>query len=320
VQDILNLSPSTSKPLDRMIIAAQVDRWLMDQLTTNVALVTQPESTKSFVKLADGSFNPPLGSADVLTSSSGAYTLTLKDTTALTFNHANSAPEGSIATWHSPAGPSVSFIYTSGNLSSVTTGTGSTGTSRTLTLNYTGSHLTSVSDGTGRSASYGYDSSGNLTSYTDAASKVTTFSYDSSNPGRLTQFFYPSFPTTAVVTNSYDTLGRVNQQQDALSHTTTYYLAGSRTEVDDPASTPHVTYFSQRGKLLIDIDGLGHQIVNAYDGLDRLTQMTLPEGNSTCECEPCSAYDERKEKRLSRLQDAEDDAADVHQGCRRGKA
>ncbi|HJT43942.1 MAG TPA: RHS repeat-associated core domain-containing protein [Rhizomicrobium sp.] len=283
MQDILNVGSVNNKPADRVVIADLAAVWLMEKLTNNTAVLTGPEGSFTFVLLPDGvTYNPPFGSADALSLSSGIYTLTRKDGSVLTFNSqtATAAP-GALATWHSPAGPTVTYNYdgTSGNLLSVSTGTGAAGTNRTLSFSYNGSNqITSVSDGTGRSASYSYDASGNLSSFTDPLGSTTRYAYDPANSGRMTQYFKPSVGQ-AFITNSYDAMGRITAQTDAAGNVTQMYFAGPRTEVDDAVGNSHVFYFSPRGKALIDIDGLGNKTVNTYDGLDRLSTTILPEGN-----------------------------------------
>jgi YD repeat-containing protein len=80
-------------------------------------------------------------------------------------------------------------------------------------LSYSGGHLTNVTDDNGRLVGYGYAAAGNLAGYSDPLSSLTTFAYDGS--GRLTQIFYPTEPDAPFVTNAYDPLGRVYQQQNA---------------------------------------------------------------------------------------------------------
>ena len=118
---------------------------------------------------------------------------------------------------------------------------------RSLTLAYSGAHLASVTDDTGRSATYGYGGA-NLVAFTDPLSFQTVFTYDTAS--HLTQVFYPSHPTNAFVTNSYDALGRVGAQANANGNGTSFYFAGSRTETVDPAGDRHVTYQTPRGKVV----------------------------------------------------------------------
>jgi RHS repeat-associated protein len=278
VQDLM--TSTTAKPLDRTVISTIAVTWLMEQLTNNVVTITEPANVTSFVLLADGSYNPPFGSSNRLQLSAGAYVLTQVDGTVLTFNDVVSAAPGSISTWHSPTGPTVTYTYDgSGYLTTVSTGSGAAGSSRTLTLSYDGSNrLAGVSDGTGRSVSYSYDSNGNLSRYTDPLGNVTTYAYDS--PGRMTQYFPPASTGIPLVSNAYDELGRVTAQTDANGNVSHMYFAGWRTETVDPLGNAHVYYFSPRGKNLIDIDELGRKTVNTYDGLDRLVATTLPEGGS----------------------------------------
>lgn len=315
LQDIL--TPATNGatvPLLNLVVSAQVQTWLMEQLTNNVVIVAQPGNTEAFTKAPNGaSYIPPLGSSATLTLSGGVYSYKTRDQTTLTFNSS-----GNLATWQSAAGVTVTLSYTGSNLTSVSNGLG-----RSLTLSYTGSQLTSVSDGS-RTVSYS-QSGGQLTSFTDPMSKVTSYGYLSSgdtnflNPGQLRTLKYPSF-TTPYLTNLYDSLGRIKQQGDAIwsaanpsystaattlftgsgnqaSHVTSLFVAGSRTQVDEGNSTTtpntRVNYFDRKGKNLLEIVGVwgGADIysnsvwtidkTSAYDGRGRLVSVRLPEGNST---------------------------------------
>lgn len=267
LQDLLD-GGSNNKPLDRLIIAVQSERWLMDQLTNNVVTVSQQGSSLQFTKLADASFNAPLRSNAALSVVSGLYVLKMPDQTKFNFNTA-----GNLATIQRPSGVTVTLGYDGSNqLTSVANGMG-----RSLTFTYTGAQITAVSDGT-RTAHYTYDGSLNLTAYQDPASNSITYAYD--HPGRMTKIFFPSFPTNAFVTNTYGALDRVNLQLDANGNTTRIYVAGTRAETDDAMGGADILYFSARGDTLVHVDALGRQEVSAYDGLARLVSVTRPELNT----------------------------------------
>ncbi len=161
-----------------------------------------------------------------------------------------------------------------GNLESVTNGL-----DRTLTLTYDSGRLVSVSDGNGREVTFVVDVDGNLTEFTDAEEKTITYSY--AEPGQLTEIFLPENPTTAFVTNVYDSLGRVMSQTGANSGTTEFFIAGARAEEVDPQGNGHVMYFNKLGSVVRDINALGHETQIEFDGLNRQVKTTLPEGNYT---------------------------------------
>jgi len=262
-------SPVLPWGLDRLVIVNDTARWMVDQLTGNVVNVTMPGNVEQFTKLADDTYNPPLGSASTLVKNGdGTFTYKTKDQITINFNAA-----GKIANWNHPSGPVVTLGYDGSNkLTSVNNGMG-----RALGFTYTGDNLAQVTDNVGHTVSYAYDTAGNLTTYTDALSNATTYQYDL--PGRMTKIFYPTFPSNAYVTNTYDDFDRVKEQRDALNNLTQLYFAGSRAEIVNPLSFAHKYYFSSRGKTLHDINALNQRTSYEYDGQNRMTKMTVPEGN-----------------------------------------
>lgn len=270
---ILNDGVTTNKPLDRMVIASVVQRWLMDQLKDNIVAVAQPGAIQHFVKLADGTYNPPLGIGAQLALRDGAYVYTAKDRAVLSFDTA-----GNLATWSTPAGTTISLAY-SGSPARLTSVTNNLG--RSLAFAYADDKLSQVTDDSGRSVSYAYDLAGNLASFIDPLGNKTVHVY--AQPGQLTQMFPPG-TASASVTNIYDPLGRVRTQVNANGATWEYFFAGSRTEEVDPLGMEHVLYMTPRGRTRLDIqDYSGLQLVTSFvhDGLDRLVATTLPEGGST---------------------------------------
>lgn len=279
-----DLFSDAAKPFDKVLIASLVQRWMMDRLITNTVNVTLGSQGEQFVLLADGSYNPRLGSSSRLSLAGGSYGLKYKDGSALAFD-----TNGNVSSWTVPSGPSVSFAYDASDPPLLTSVSNSVG--RSLTLSYNGAkQLTAVADNAWppRAVSYTYDSSGNLASFSDPLGKVTTYAYTPTGGGApanlLSQIFYPSNPTVPFVSNTYDTLGRVATQSNANGATWNYFFAGYRSEEDDAYGTQHVIYYNPRGKPLFDIQdaaGLNRVTATVYDGLDRLSTVTQPEGGST---------------------------------------
>ena len=294
LQDILNQqdgSGNPTKPTHLVIIAAQIETWLMEKLENNVVSVVQAGNSERFAQLAGGTFNPPIGSATVLQPiGNGGYVYRSGSGYSLTFNPTTGAAAGKATSWSNAAGATVNFTYdtntgspTLGALLSVV----NPATGQQLTLHYTGAQLTSVDDGTGRSVGYGYDAAGNEVTATDPLGQTTRFSY--AGFGQIQSIFYPTHPGQPFVTIGYDSLGRSSQQIDANGNVTTAYIAGTRAELVDPAGTSTVNYFTPRGRISASIEGLGSPTINAragnlttstFDGLDRVLTTTAPEGNS----------------------------------------
>jgi RHS repeat-associated protein len=292
-----------------MTVSWMVERWATDQLTNNSAVISWPSTNEEFILLphADGSstgtYNPPLGSAVVVTGSAPdpfgnftTFSYLNKDQSRLTFNSVGPAASGQIASWAFPNGMNLDFTYNyTFNNANYLTGV-SNNLGRSLTLAYSGAHVSTVTDDTGRSVSYGYDTSSNLISSVDPLQFATYFSYD--NAGHLTRAFYPSNPGNAFFTNVYDALGRVNQQANANGDFSSFYFAGARTEFIDAAGDRRVTYQTPRGKIVKDAyvlsngfgdvfndtpqqNGVLNVSSNKYDGQNRLIQTTAPEGGGS---------------------------------------
>jgi RHS repeat-associated protein len=285
----LDAAITTAKPTELLIIGAQIAKWYAEQITGNIVAVANAGSVERFVLLPNGTYNAPIGSASVLTGSpSRGFTLRHGDGTTLTFGPASYTTPAKITQWTNAAGAALNFQY---NGSFYLTSVANPATSRQLNFHYTGNQLTSVDDNTGtspRTITFGYDSSNDLTAITDPLGFATTYSYAS--PGQLTNIYYPTHPANPFVTMTYDTLGRPNVQWDAAGNATNLYFAGARTEIDDPAGTAHVSYADPFGRTLASIDGLGSAGINSgngnlttysYDGLERVSTATLPEGNAT---------------------------------------
>ncbi|MFO1114448.1 MAG: RHS repeat-associated core domain-containing protein [Beijerinckiaceae bacterium] len=298
MQDLLSIAPTAQT----MTISSMVARWFTDQLTSNVVMVSQPNTTEEFIAQphADGAtsfvFTPPPGSSvRFMQTAAGQFTYTRKDGVTQTFGPLAGQPASALLSWTYPFGASISLTYTGSQLAQVANNFG-----RRLTFSYSGADISGVTDDTGRSVAYSYDGNHNLIGFVDPLGSRTTYSYGGVYDalGHLTQIYYPFEPGTPFLTNWYDQLGRVVQQANANGNSSRFYFAGSRTEVDDPIGNRQVTYQTDRGKILsdavvLDNSAIGNVyndtpqqngVVNVthfqYDGIDRLTTIILPEGGT----------------------------------------
>jgi YD repeat-containing protein len=218
----LDLLSDSTQPLRNLVMATLGQRWYGEQITNNTVIVKQGLNGEVFVKLPDGGYNSPQGnSAKLSLNADGTYAYETVNKAVLAYN-----TDGNLATYTQPSGIQAKLTYDANKL--LTKVTNSVG--RSLTFAYTGGAISSVSDGL-RTVKYGY-SGGNLVSYTNASNAVSTYEYDL--PGRMTKFFYPSNPTIAMATNTYDSLGRVQTQTNANGKLYTYYFAGTRSEEVGP--------------------------------------------------------------------------------------
>lgn len=275
--DVLQHPANTRVPLDRVVVAAVIQRWLMDQLTNNVVTVVQPGSTERFTLLPDGRYVPQPGSASTLTGADGSYVFRTKDQNTLTFNGANK-----LSTLQYANGPVLTLSYDgNGRLEYV-----DNQMYRRLIFTYSGDYLSEVYDYTGRKFTYTVDGAGDLVSVRDAMGQTTRYTYGIK--GLLFEIFYPSFPSNPFASNLYDDLGRMQFQRDALGYWSSLFFAGARSELQDPSGASQTLYLTPQGKPRVEIDGTGYATTYEYDGQNRVSKRTLPEGNSIA-----YAYDAR---------------------------
>lgn len=264
----LNLLADPAKPLDKMVIATLGQRWFADTQINNTVVVKQGLGGEIFVRLQDGTYNPPQGSsAKLIKNADNTFTYDSLHRNQLKFD-----ATGNVAVYTDASGIQAKFAYVGGNLTSVTNSLG-----RSLAFTYVGDRIDAVKDGI-RLVQYDYDAVGNLLTYTDAALQKTQFKYAS--PGLMTQVFYPANPVDPFVTNLYDGLGRVATQTNASDQVYTYFFAGSRSEELDPLGGRKITYLDAFGKVLRSTDTRGFTTINSYDGQERLVATVFPEGNA----------------------------------------
>ena len=119
---------------------------------------------------------------------------------------------------------------------------------------------------------------GQLDTITDLMGEDTTFTY--AGLGEIESYFLPESPTSPMVTNDYDSLGRVDSQLDVNSEEQFFYFAGWRTEFKNALGHSIVRIYDNRENTLQKIDELGFITSFEYDGLNRVVKKTMPEGDS----------------------------------------
>ncbi len=251
------------------VTASLATKWAMDQLIENAVNVQFGNKTLTFIKLADGSYNPPPSVTATLIGSNGAFRLQERFGVRYEFNANNR-----ISAWRDADTNTLSFSYNAQtNLSTVTDPY-----SRTLTFTYSGTtQLSSVADSSGRSVSYGY-SAGNLTSYTDPEGKVWSYSYDSNR--WMTKLTDPLFQVTA--SNTYDGTGMVITQRNGQGVCWAFFTVPNWRGIEQDPYGARMTYdFDREGRQVGIADTLGNRRCIGYDGQGHVTNEIDPRSFQT---------------------------------------
>ena len=252
---------------DRVVIGATIHRWLLDQLIDNVTTVTTPTRTYPFVRLPDGSYNPPPGVwATLAATTRSGWRFTARKGAILDFD-----ADGTLQQWRDTNANSVTLTYGADGPQTIASSLG-----RTLTLTYANGRVQTVSDAHGRSVTYEYDGDGDLVQATGPAADVTEYEYGDEHV--LAAVYQPSSAAAAVVVNTYDTFRRVTEQTVA-GELYTYYYARTRSEELGPCGDRRVYRFNRHGRTVATVDPLEHETTYEFDGQMRLVRMTMPDGN-----------------------------------------
>ncbi len=232
------------------------------------------------------------------------YSITLRDRTVLTFL---SDPNNNLTSITDRNGNSVTLTLSGNKITQVTSPSG-----RYIQFTYdSASRITQATDNLGRSVQYFYDAtdaSGRLTRVTDAGGSSEQYGYDTAN--RMTTVTDPR--GTVVVTNVYDSNGRVSQQ--TLSDGAVWQFAYTQnssggvaqTTVTDPRGLVRQDTFNTTGYLTQEVlaqgqpeqqtygfvraannqitsitDPLSRQTNLSYDSFGNVTQVTKLSGATT---------------------------------------
>jgi len=221
-----------------------------DPVTGNVTITEENGGQVSFT-LSGGVYSaPPRDIATLVKNADGSYTFTRDGRLKYAFN--------SSGQWTGVTdlnGYATTLAHNAnGQLATVTDPA-----SRSLTFGWTGSNLTSVTDPIGRSVSFAYnDGLGNLTDMTDVNGGVTHFTYDSSH-----RVLTMADPIGQVVTNVYDTSGRVTSQTETVvgsdrtkDRTTTFAYTGDNSS----SAGGHVTITDPKGNVVVEHYQFGERV------------------------------------------------------------
>lgn len=136
----LDLLTDAAKPLDKLVIATLGQRWFGDQLLDNTVIVRQGLNGEVFVKLPDGTYNPPpANSAKLSKNGDSSYTYETVNRDELNFNPppCDTGSNCKISTYNHASGVQVKFTYTGADLTQVQNSLG-----HMLTLTNTSGRIT----------------------------------------------------------------------------------------------------------------------------------------------------------------------------------
>lgn len=265
------------------VVASLVSGWATDQLKDNARAVIIGDQNFQFIRLPDGSFNPPAGIATELVEESGNYSLGEQDGSQVEFERVTISGEtiDRLKKIVDVDGNELTLSYHGdGRLQTVSDATPSPN-SRTLTFHYNGDLIDRIEDSTGRNVYYGYDVDGNLEWFQDPAGAASKWYYEYDDEHRM---LAPKNPSGERLTfNTYDELGRVKQQksQDLAGHVWDFYYSGFATVEVNPLGNSTTYYFDDKGRQVGIKDGEGNKTTKEYDGQNHVIRSVDARGQAT---------------------------------------
>lgn len=220
----------------------------------------------------DGTYAPPYAIYNILQrNSDGSFTLTLKGQTRFQYH-----PDGKLDAIVDENGNTISCTYNvAGDLVAVTDASGRV---LTIAVDLSG-RICNITDPFGRSWSYEYDVDGNLIRCANPQGGEYSYAYDVNK--RMITILDPLANT--VVTNEYDSSGRVISQANALGAVTTFtYDPANRTTIEiDPLGRQTTYLYNDHSRELGRTDAVGSTVSYTYDGNGNRSSMTDANGHTT---------------------------------------
>lgn len=277
-------------------VAALTVGWFVDQMTdSGVSIVIGPD-TFQFIKMPDGSYEPPAGSTMELTEVSGKFRLKQRLGNTLHFeNTQDSDDDGQrIEKIVDVDGHEMNFEYHNDDrINYIEDDFG-----RRYTFGYNSDdRIDQITDSTGRDVHYRYDSEGNLDRFTDPEDKYFYLVYDAAtDPDGVTPVD-PSATTASehrivrmrnhdkeiITQNVWDDLGRVKEQYlhgDTSKSWKLRYSGVENYEID-PEDGLTTYLYDERGRSVGKIDAEGLKSTMKYDGQDQVVERISGSGEIT---------------------------------------
>ena len=208
----------------------------------------------------------------LLKNQDGTYAITQKDRTQYNF-----ATNGRLSGVIDKNGNQLLCGYAgNGTLTKITDTVG-----RTMTFTYDKSNrIVHIVDSIGRKESFTYSANNDLATATDPLKGVTTFSYDTAH--HVTTITSPG--KILLLTNVYDSSGRVISQTNGNKFTTTFAYgtpAAGQTTITDPLGNTIVHTYDSNLRIVQITDALTGTISYSYDQNNDRTGVTNQNGKTT---------------------------------------
>jgi len=292
---------------DRIITSQIVQNWYGQALIKNMFVITGGNVNSIFIKLADGSYNPPHGSAARIMKSSvqqgtttlydDRYTWENKAGVQMVFDpstkrtNSNSSIDQQffkITSWAWPNGIKVKFWYES-NLIIVSNNLG-----RSLKIAGSGKDNLTVTDDSSRVLTFAgtrTDVSGLFEKYEVTATlskgtasfdlgKYVSYAHEATSNYSL-EVYEQSTDAAPLNTVTFDKYNRILSQKNKLNEVTTYYGSPRFSEIINPSGASSLRYYNKHAQPIKAVDPLGRISLISYYGNGLPQKSTSPVGTST---------------------------------------
>ena len=295
-------------------VAALTVGWFVDQMTDNgVSIVIGPD-TFQFIKMPDGSYEPPAGSTMELTEVGGNFHLKQRLGNTLIFEDTEAPGDDGkrIDKIVDVDNKEMTFEYHGDDRLNYVEDE----YDRRYTFGYDSEErIESITDSTGRSIGFHYDAEGNLDRYEDPEDKFTYYVYEAStdSDGALPvddsgteaaehlMVRMRNHDKEIITQNVWDNLGRVKEQYLHGDTAKTWKLryTGVANFEEDPEGGVTTYFYDERGRPagimdashqpvrddpateLINEEDPGKRSFISYDGQDQVVERISPTGEVT---------------------------------------